>query len=85
MKNVKIPLALLTQTVELLEKIDVSDHDYTFQHDFDNVYFAFLKKQQSIELRDAYSQIIFAEDEDARFQARMRYLKNKRNIMEPDF
>ena len=85
MKNVKIPLALLTQTIELLEKIDISEYGFSFQHDFDNVYFAFLKKQQAIELRDAYSQIIFAEDEDARFQARLRYLNNKRNIVDSDF
>ena len=78
-KNVKIPLPLLARTIDLLEQLDVSNYDYAIQYDFDCVYMAFLKKRQSLELREAYSKIIFAEDEDTRFEARMRYLQQKRD------
>ena len=85
MKNVKIPELLLRQTIDVMERFDISDYGFDFQHDFDTALFALLKKQQSIDLRDAYAQIIFAEDEDARFNARMRYLKSKRRIAHSDF
>jgi hypothetical protein len=76
--NVKIPLPLLSQTISLLEHLDVSGYDSAIRFDFDNVYMAFLKKRDSLELREAYSKIVFAESESARFEARMRYLKQKR-------
>ena len=85
MKNVKIPELLMRQTIDILERFDISDYGFDFQHDFDTVLFAFLKKQQSMELREAYSQIINAEDEDARHAARIRYLKSKRDIADSDF
>lgn len=78
-KDVKIPLALLSQTISLLEHWDVRAYDPAIQYDYDNVYMAFLKKRQSLELREAYAKIIFAENEDARFEARMRYLQKKRD------
>jgi len=77
-ENIKIPLQLLSQTISLLEYLDVSAYDPVIQHDFHCVYSAFLKKRESIELRKAYSQIVFARDEDSRFNARMRYLQRKR-------
>lgn len=81
-KNVKIPLSLLSQTISLLEHLDMSDYDYSIQMDYDNILYAFLKKQQSLELREAYANIIFAEDENTRFEARMRYLQQKRNAID---
>lgn len=79
-KNVKIPLPLLSQTIALLEHLDISEYDPALQYDYDNVYMAFIKKRQSLELREAYSAIVCAEDENSRFEARMRYLQNKRVI-----
>lgn len=39
-----------------------------------------MKKRQNLELRDAYAEIVFAKDEDARHAARMHYLQQKRAI-----
>jgi phosphotransacetylase len=47
------------------------------------VYYALLKKRQSLELRDAYAKIVFAENEDERHTARMHYLQQKR--LDDDF
>ena len=77
-QNVKIPLPLLSQTISLLESLDMRDYDDALRCDYYNVYHAFLKKRHNLELRDAYAKIIFAPDEDARFEARMRYLQQKR-------
>jgi hypothetical protein len=81
-KNVKIPQTLLSQTIDLLEYWDVSGYDPIVQCDYENVYTAFLKKRRSLELRDDYAKIVFAEDKDARLEARMRYLQNKRAIID---
>lgn len=78
--NVKIPLTLLTQTIHLLEQWDTSGYGLATQADYDNVYYAFLKKRQSLELRNAYANIIFAGDDDARLDARMQYLQKKRYV-----
>jgi hypothetical protein len=44
------------------------------------VFFALLKKKQTIELREAYAAILDAEDDESRHDARMRYLMRKRDI-----
>ena len=80
MENVKIPLLLFRQIIDLLDYLTKADYDPAIRSDFNNVYFALLKKQQSLELRNAYAKIIFAEDDNARFNARMRYLQQKREI-----
>ena len=76
--SIKIPLALLTEAIYLLEHLDVSHYDCVIRDCYDEVYIAFLKKAQSIELRDAYARIIHAKDEDERNDARLRYLSLKR-------
>jgi len=76
-KNVKIPFELMKQTVYLLEYFNDSC-DPCLRSDFDSVYYAFLDKWDSLNLRELYSKIIFAKDEDSRFDARMQYLQKKR-------
>lgn len=78
--NVKIPLSLLDQAIELLEYIDVSIYDEPIPWEYEMVLSAFRKKRSQIELRRAYAEIIFAPNEDKRFDARMRYLQKKRYI-----
>ncbi|MCL2841517.1 MAG: hypothetical protein FWE05_12195 [Defluviitaleaceae bacterium] len=43
-ENVKIPELLLRQAIDVMKKFDTSDYGLEFQHDFDTVLFAFLKK-----------------------------------------
>ena len=76
--NVKIPVSLLEQAIELLEYVDVSMYDEPIPWEYDQVLSAFRKKRLKLELRRAYAEIIFAQDEDKRFDARMRYLQKKR-------
>jgi hypothetical protein len=76
----KIPLSLLEQAIELLEYIDVSIYDEPIPWEYEIVLSAFRKKRRQLELRRAYAEIIFAPNEDKRFDARMRYLQKKRHI-----
>jgi len=76
--NVKIPLYLLFQTIYLLECIDSGIYDQSVQIDYNNVLLALNKKKEAIELREFYSRIIRAENDDSRHTARMQYLERKR-------
>lgn len=83
-KNITIPYSLMTRIMDLLDYwTDIGDYDYALQQDYSDIMFALTKKKQSIELRDAYARIIYADDEDARHEARMRYLRQKREMNEP--
>jgi len=63
-----------------LEYINISDYGDTIALMYDSVKYGFLKKKQSLDLRQSYANIIFAENEEKRFAARMKYLQEKRNI-----
>ena len=76
--NVKIPLYLLNKIIYVLDHIDISGYSDSIQNDCDSVLFELNNKKASIELRRAYANIINANDEDARHDARMYYLKQKR-------
>ena len=79
-ENVKIPLSLLNQTIDLLECIDVANFDPILLCYHKIVLSAFLKKKQSVELRKSYAKIIFADNEDKQWEARMNYLQKKRHV-----
>jgi hypothetical protein len=82
-KNITIPFSLFNRIIELLEYWDVPEYTSHFRQDYDDILFALLKKKQSIELRDAYARIVYAKNEDDRFNARMQYLHQKRLANEP--
>jgi hypothetical protein len=82
-QNVKIPLSLLNQTLDLLDNINLTaipNYDETVIGSYEAVLSAFQKKKASLDLRQTYREIIFAKDEDQRFDARIRYLQQKRQL-----
>ena len=79
-KNVLIPLTLLERIVELLNYWDTSNYDRAVRDDYDNVIMDINVKMQKLQLREAYSNIINANNEDARHDARIEYLWQKRQI-----
>jgi len=82
-KNITIPLSLFNRIIELLEYWNFPGYEPAIRQDYDEILFALIKKKQTIELREAYQKIIYAESDDARFRARMNYLQQKRAIEEP--
>jgi len=77
-RNVTIPLSLFNNIIDLIDCWDVSDYDPLLRPTYSDVLFALTKKKQSIELRNAYAKIIFADSEQEQHDARMRYLMMKR-------
>jgi len=82
-KNVAIPLPLFYKIIDLLEYWNMQEYCESVQLDYYDVMIALDKKKQSIELREAYARIVYADSDDARHEARMQYLQQKRRIEEP--
>ena len=78
-KNITIPYALFLKIMTLLDSWDLSDYSQHTVEDYFDVLCALQKKQLSIELRNAYAQIINADSPEERHDARMTYLLEKRN------
>ena len=76
-KKILIPLDLVMKILELLNYWDTSSYDFTIQCEHENVVNAIMKKLQSMDLRQAYSKLIYAKDEDERFNSRIEYLKQR--------
>jgi len=83
-KNILFPLEMLLKIVDLLSYWDTSPYDYSIQCDYVYVLNAIQDKLQAVELRNFYSKIVCAKDDDKRFKARMEYLKlrqgNRNNL-----
>ena len=84
-RNVKIPLQMLKRTAELLEYIDLTGYDPVIRFEYDNILSESRQKLRRVDLREAYGAIIWAQDKESRDAARMRYLQEKREIMEDAF
>jgi len=76
-QNVLIPLPLLIQIIDLLGYWDLSNYDMTIQCQYSDVLRALNFKLQKLELRDTYANIVRADNNDDRDQARIRYLRHK--------
>jgi len=82
-KNVTIPLSLLDQMIDLLAHWDVSACDDFLRCAYHDVLSALSCKKQKVDLRDAYAQMIHADNLDDRDLARFDYLRKKR-LSQPD-
>jgi hypothetical protein len=81
-KNITIPLTLFSKITNLLDNMDISDIPPYLRPDYSDILFAMMKKQQSMELREAYAKIITADSDVDRHDARMQYLLLKRDKYE---
>jgi hypothetical protein len=73
-KNVLIPIPLVKRIVELLGYWDVSMHDCAIRDECSEIMQALDLKMRKLELRDAYSKMINAGNENSRHEARINYL-----------
>jgi len=79
-KNVLMPLDLMKKIVDLLGYWDLSSYDDVIIAEYDFVMAALMKKQQSLDLRQAYSHMLFAKDDSSRDDARVQYLHQKNRL-----
>jgi hypothetical protein len=77
-KTVQIPLTLFFQTIDFLENLDLRMPQPALFGYHRVILSAYLHKKQRMGLRKAYSDIIFADNDDERREARMEYLQKKR-------
>ncbi|MCL1819245.1 MAG: hypothetical protein FWG36_01165 [Oscillospiraceae bacterium] len=77
-KNVLIPRATLEKTVSLLECLDFSAHPNCC--DFYDLLFDLNVKLRRLEARDAYARMISADNDDARHDARIEYLRLRNSL-----
>jgi len=82
-KNVLIPLDLFTRIIDLLEYWDIPEHHH-LRYEYCVVLWELKVKMQKLELRDAYSKIVSAANEDARHDARIEYLRQRRCLGDVD-
>ena len=76
-KNVMIPISLLEKIVEFLDSLELPEY-HELRCDYCDILWALRVKKQKLELRDAYAKIISADNQDARDEARIHYLQEKR-------
>ena len=77
-KTVQIPLTLFFQTIDFLENLDLRMPQPALFGYHRVILSAYLVKKQRMDLRKSYSDIIFADNDDERREARMEYLQKKR-------
>ena len=76
-KKVQIPLELFKKIIAFMECCDITDCDPDLQDLYRYVFSGLIDKRDSMELRDAYAKVVFADGDDQRKQARIAYLEQK--------
>lgn len=82
-KNIQIPYELFKRLLNVLNDLEVSNYDEPFKNEFKAVLQALKAKNESLDRRQAYSQLISASksgDIDQQLDARLEYLKKKFQI-----
>ena len=79
-QNVKIPVTLLNETIYLLETLKLTEFDESIRDIVDSVLCEYQHKKDSMALRETYAKIVCAKDDDERFNARMKYLEERRKL-----
>jgi hypothetical protein len=84
-KNVMIPLFLFDQIIALLQHWDISAFSPDLRYDYDNVVWSLAAKKQKLNLRNAYTNIIQADSQQAKVEAYSRYLQHKSLLAEAEW
>ena len=79
-KNIKIPLSMFNQIAYVLQHIDTSNCSIDVQRQLDDILQFFFSKKAAMELRDVYSAVINAKDEEARTYAKNQYIAQKKQL-----
>jgi hypothetical protein len=77
-KNIQIPLSLFCEILEFVEYMDNCNLDILFADMCSSILIQLRAKQDSMTLRQSYSAIVYAKDEESQHSARMHYLQMKR-------
>jgi hypothetical protein len=76
-KNIQIPLEVFKNMIKFMEYCDIRDCTPELQQLYRSIFSVLIAKQDSMDLRDAYAKVVFAEDDKQRKDARIAYLEQK--------
>ena len=76
-QNIQIPTTLFKRIIALFEYLDISGHTLSNIYDYRSVLLELREKQHSINLRSAYTKILYAKNDAQRNAAQAAYLKLK--------
>jgi len=76
-KNIQIPLELFKNITTFMKCCDITDCEPELQKLYRVIFSALIAKQESMDLRDSYAKVVFANDEHQRKEARAAYLEQK--------
>jgi len=79
-----IPVSLFKRLINLLDGLDTSRYEYNSRCEYDDILWELKNKMQKLDLREAYSRIILAKNDDARRWARIEYLRQKKQYENSD-
>ena len=79
-KNIKIPLSMFNQIAFVLQHIDTNICSNDVQQRIDDILKFFFSKRAAMELRNTYSAVINAKDEDSRASAKSQYAAQKKQL-----
>ncbi|MBE6065898.1 hypothetical protein [Clostridium cochlearium] len=83
-KTVKIEYMDFINILHILEHIDTSDYEASFRENIDTIIYNLRYKKEKLELRNTYTRLIMANEEDdteKAFDAKIEYLKQKRRLI----
>ena len=79
-ENVMVPLSLLNRIIEFLQELSAIPKTHPLGYERDDILWALNEKKHKLELRDAYAKIIRAANQYDRDDARVEYLRQKRQL-----
>jgi len=79
-KNITIPFVLFSRILDFFEFMDTLEYAAHHWQEYNDILNSLRAKKERTALRDTYSKLIHAEDDDARHDARIRYLQHKRAV-----
>jgi hypothetical protein len=76
-KKVQIPIAIFHKIISFMECCDTSGCDPNFKQLYRDIFSCLIEKRDSMELRESYAKVVFAEGEGQKKEALAAYLEQK--------
>jgi len=76
-KQVQIPVEIFHKIIVFLECCDTTGCEPDFQKLYRDIFSCLIDKRDSMELRESYAKVVFAEDEGQKKEALTAYLEQK--------
>lgn len=76
-KEIKLSCEVFNSLLTILENLDASSYNEELRNELEYVLAILQEKKRKLGVRDAYTSLLFTEDEAAKEAARLEYLRQK--------